>query len=238
MNRLLIILMFAGLSSCTSTVEEREVYSVLYDTTDTLLATPKANDLWDFTDGNNGNKHLTVRYATLSDVDMNVVKQLKRPPAVSGLFANAVQEKKRLERFKQEFDSLFDYTDSIGASHSAIFKPILSELSHLSRLPNTQTKHLIVYSNLMENSDWLSYYTTVDLLQLRHKSDELIQRYEKQIPIDGVYSGVSLHIIYKPTDFNDNTRFSKLRMIYQEVFEKLGVPVTFSANLSNANREL
>lgn len=224
--------------SCTPSVEQKVVYSVLHDTTDPLEALPEADELWRFTDGDNTEKHLTFRYSTISDVDMNVVRQLERPAIASGLFANAVQEKKRAQRFKEEFDLLFEQTDSIGASHSAIFKPILAELEYLANLPHTDKKYLIVYSNLVENSDWLSYYNATDLWHLNNTPNVIVKRYLEQVPKDANYRGVALHIVFKATGYTDNIRFKQLRAVYTEIFTQLNVPISFSANLTKAQGSL
>lgn len=211
---------------------------MLYDTTDPLLVMPSAENLWQFMNADNSDTHLTFRYAMLSDVDMNVVQQLQRPAQQSGLFANAVNEKKRHKGFKGTFNALFEQNDSIGASHSAIFKPILEELNYLAKLPNTDVKHLIIYSNLVENSDWLSYYSGTDLWQLRYALKTIVKRYLAQVPKATNYKGVQLHIVFKPSDFEDNKRFKQLRAVYTEVFSQLNVQINFSANLTKAQEIL
>lgn len=233
MSRLFALWALVTVVCCMPEQSQKEVYSVLYDTTDPLRAVPDADNLWRFMDGDNTRKHLLVRYATLSDVDMNVMRSLERPAAASNLLSNAVQEKKRLAVFKEDFYALIGKKDSVGASHSAIFKPILSEIQHLTSL-SASRKHLIVYSNLMENSDWMSFYKGSDLWLLENKPEEILERYHIHIPEDADYLGVNLHIVFIPKDFEENTRFNRLKHLYLQVFEGTGVSISFSGNLTKA----
>ncbi len=235
MHRHFIILAVVGLVSCSPQQKKREVYSILYDTTDPLLAMPEAESLWGYMKGDDTDKDLVFRYSRLSDVDMNVVQQLERPAKQSGLFSNAIQEKKRIEAFQKEFNDLITPLGGSGEPYSAIFKPILAEMEYLASLPPDYEKHLIVYSNLMENSDWLSFYRGSDLWLLKYKPKKVIARYLEQIPKNVNYTDVQIHIIFVPKDYEDNIRFKSLRAVYTKVFHQMGISVSFSGNLSNAS---
>lgn len=236
MFRLLLLVVIAGLVSCSPEKRTSEVYSVLYDTTDSLLAVPNAKDLWEFMDADNSNKEILIRYSELSDVDINAVEQLKRDRLESGLLSNEIHEKRKTDAFKNQFQDFFNSKQSQQQSHSVIFKPILEELSFLSGLEDGTVKHCVVYTNLMENSDWMSFYSSDDLLSLYHDTDKITKRYMEQVPSRTDFSGVSLHIIYKPTGYDDNRQYVKLRQVYQDVFDRLEVPISFSANISKAQR--
>lgn len=231
MNRLWILVAMAGLVSCTPKETKREVYSVLYDTTDPLLATPDSQSLWEYMDADMTDKDIVFRYASVSDVDISIRHQLKRPAVTSSLFSNAVQEKKRLDSFKKEFQALIETKDSMGAPYSTIFKPIVFELQYLAGLPKGNHKQLIVYSDLMENSDWLTFYSSRDLWLLEHDTSEIVQRYLTQVPKDTDFRGLSLTIVFIPKNFRENRLFKKLREVYTLVFQELDVSVSFSGNL-------
>lgn len=231
MSNAFMVLAIAGLVSCSPQQTKREIYSVLYDTTDPLLAMPEAQSLWGYMDGDDTSKDLVLRYSQLSDVEMNRVHQWERPAIQSGLFSNAVQEKKRQDESSKEFEELIETKDSIGASHSAIFKPILAELEYLASLPKGDHKQLIVYSNLRENTDWLSFYRSQDLWLLENQTESVIERFLDQVPKNADYTDVELTIVFIPIDFKENREFKMLREVYISVFKKLDVPITFSGNL-------
>ena len=230
MLTLIIVLSF----SCAQQKVNHQVYSVLFDTTDPLLATPDTDALWGYMEAENIEKHLIMRYSFISDVDINIVQQLERSGSKKGLFSNAIQEKKRLDEFKETFHSVLSKKDSIGSPHSAIFRPILSEMKNLAAIPIGRKMELIVFSNLMENSDLASFYSSKDLWLLEHNPNELIERYLEQARDVLEVEKIHLTIVYIPKNTLENKRYQQLRFIYTKVFEQLGVPITFTGNLTKA----
>lgn len=220
---------------CKPDKKRTDVYSVLYDITDPLMANPKEEELLEFVDATDLDKNIVFRFSKISSVDVNVITQLVRPQRKSGLLANAVQEKKRLDQFDDDLSKLIQKQDSItGTSHSSIFLPIVKELQHLASLPKEYEKHLIVYSDLMENSNWMSFYRPGDLQLLKQDSKAIKIRYLKQVPFDISKSKVKLHIIFLPKNYLDNDSYKKLQEVYTNVFNELKIPISFSGNLLKA----
>lgn len=238
-NRIYYFLLFvSSLTGCTAPENRTEVYSVLHDITDPLQAIPDPDELIRFMDITEPDKTIVLRYAHISDVDFNTVKQLVRPQQQTGLLANQVQEKKKHRQFEKDVRKLFEKQDSLApASHSSVFLPIIRELRYLASLPDEYTKHLIIYSDLMENNnDFVSFYQPKDIRLLHQHPDILKDRYLNTAGTLPAVSNLHVQVIFIPKDNTENTQYREIQVLYQNVFDELGIPITFSANLTNANK--
>lgn len=236
--------LFASILLCLfacSSPEQRQskAISVLFDITDPLTARPDADELYNFLDADNSNQNLHIRYGEISQVDFNPVRELIRPASKTGLLSNAVEEKQRMRGFGKELEALLVPTDSITPQdHSSIFMPIISEIKVLQDFDNVSDKTLIIYSNLMENNSWISYYRYDDLLNLEYRPEVLLEKYLQKT--DGINPSdiLQIHVIYIPEDAKSNRQYQHLQQLYRMVFEKLGISISFSANLTNAQKRL
>ncbi len=240
MNRICQLLLFAGmLCGCTATGERTEVYSILYDITDPLLAVPDADELVSAMDIADPDKTIIIRYANLTDVDYNKVRELVRPQRQMGLLANEVSEKKKQRQFERDVRALFGERDSLGpAPNSSVFLPIVNELRYLASLPREYTKQVIIYSNLMENSDLISFYRPQDIYLLDHRPEILLERFMEKTKGLPPISNIHVQVIFIPRDQAENARFRNIAVLYQKVFDGLKIPIVFSANPTNANKPL
>ena len=231
-----LIMVIALLGSCTQPTPTTSFYSVLHDTTDPLFASPSSAALIPFMQTGDENKNIVFRHVRISDVDMGVITKIERPTKQTGLLANALEEKKKMEGFISELSLLLDTNDTlVGASHSSIFLPIIREMQFLVSQNQSSEKHLIIYSDLMENSDWMSFYHSRDLALLENKPDKIVERYMAQIPDALNATNLTIHIVFIASDLVENTRFKKLSMIYSAVFKELGIPIYFHGNLPKAS---
>ncbi len=240
MNKLFYIFSTLFFLNCNTTIKETQVYSILYDTTDPLRANPNKKELLNFMDIDNANKIIQIRYLEISDVDFNKVTELIRPCEKKGLFSNQILEKQKKELFRNKLDSLLKTDDTlISSSYSSIFKPILAEVQYLEGLPSDYKKHLIIYSDLMENNHWLSFYSTSGMNLMNQNPEKLLNLYIKEIGKLPILTNVKVHIVFIPKDQLENRRFQKLQQLYLKIFkDHLGVPISFSANLTKAQRPL
>ncbi|QMU63576.1 MAG: hypothetical protein GKR88_04300 [Flavobacteriaceae bacterium] len=234
-----ILLLVFVLASCETETPKTEAYTILYDVTDPLIATPNVREIKDFANATNTDKTLLIRYLEISDVDFNPVSELVRKASKGGLLSNAVNEKQEADRFQNNLIQLLTRKDSIiPSSHSSIFGPIISEVKILASLPEKTNKRIIVYSDLMENSNWLSFYRTRDVLLLQRHPEKLIKSYlQKAEGLENI-SKLSVHIVFIPKNNAENERYLRLQEVYTTVFDSLKIPISFSANLTKAQDDL
>jgi hypothetical protein len=241
MNKYYSLLIVIGLLGCKPIETKTEVYSVLYDTTDSLRANPNVEEFVRIMDIDNADKTILCRYAEISDVDFNRVTELIRPSQKTGLFANQVQEKQKRQLFEKELRAAFKSKDSlIPTQYSSVFEPILAELRYLETLPIEYPKRLIIYSDLMENSRYgLSFYRYRDLNLLYSNPEKVVEQFLKSVDTLPKVSNLRIYIVYIPKDNADNMRFKKLQEVYRRIFkDEMGIPISFSANLTNAQNKL
>jgi hypothetical protein len=240
MNRICYLVLFVStLCGCTALESRTEVYSILHDITDPLLAAPDVGELAQAMDITDLHKTLVIRYANITGVDYNKVEELVRLPEQTGLLANQVREKKKQRQFEKDIDILFGRRDSLEpASHSSVFLPIVRELWYLASLPKEHTKNLIIYSNLMDNGEFISFYHPQGIYLLDHHPEILLERYMGKTKGLPPMSNIHVQVIFIPRDQSENTQFRKLRELYQKVFDQLNIPIVFSANPTNATIQL
>lgn len=242
MFRLVGIIGLLSLMACKSEPTRTEVYSVLFDRTDSLIATPSSQELEGFTGIKNTSKTIVLRYAEISDVDYNKVSQLIRPNSQNGLLSNAVKEKRKQDAFTKEFKALFSTKNSVvPTEHSSIFQSILNEVYHLEAMPKINTRSLIVYSDLMENTlNGISFYKVSDLKLLFSSPEKIALRLLSQVDRARLPKTPStkVYVVYIPTDNGDNNRYKQLQEVYRLLFKELNITISFTANLTNATYQL
>lgn len=226
--------------SCEKEVVRTDVYSVLRDVTDPLTADVNADEITSAMRLEESDKNIILRYSELSDIDINIVNQTIYKAPVTGLLGNEVVNKQNMRLFKQEVTRVLTPKDSlISAPYSAIFTPIIKEVEYLHSLDTNGDKILVVYSDLFENDpSWVSFYRTNDLMMLNNHPEQIVKRYLKKASLSERIDDVAVHIVYIPKNIEENKRFNAIRMCYMRVFDTLGIPITFSANLTHAPIEL
>lgn len=228
-------LLLLSTSSCSNSnnIEKVNYFSILEDLTeDNFKATPNSQDVIDYISiDKNKWQGYEIRYSSLTELDLNNLKYVSID-SEKKITGNDYLRKHKIEVFKDSIRSILNKeTDTIADTESNIFFPILNELNTLSQLKGEQ-KELIVFSDLKDNdTEWFSFYNRDDFKLLKDNPEKVIQMYLNYVPENYSFSNVKLHIIYHPFDAKDNHEFRLMRVIYKEVFEKLGVSITFSANL-------
>jgi len=217
----------------------QHVYSFLHDITDPMIAQPDANEFLSLIDA----ADIKLRYRIISDVDFNPVTETKRsapPSGLSSLFSNSLEEKKKKKSFEVDCKKILVKKDPIeGEAHSSIFDPLMAELEYLSSLSDHHKKHLIIYSDLLDNCRWISFYRGTDRWLLANHPNKVVQRYQKRVSEKlKEIKNVEVHIIFIPENHYANVRFKQLQKVYLALFSELNIPISFSGNLTNALSKL
>ena len=239
MNRYIVLALISILFGCSSEQTRTEVYSIIYDTTDPLIAIPKANELSTFMELADVSKEIIVRYRECTSIDITPVKQITRKAEQTGLFANQVQEKRQTRAFNNAITQLLGNVDTTSVStHSSVFVPVLNELKTLSNIKSTNRKTLILYSDLMDNNEWISFYRQTDKKGLYAQSKQLVKLFTDKLANIQVDESIRIIVIYQPRDVHDNIRYKHLRWLWREVFTSRNIHISFSANLNDAYHPL
>jgi hypothetical protein len=111
-----------------------------------------------------------------------------------------------------------------------MYTPIARELELLSK-SKSQRRILIVYSDLMENTESLSFYRKQDFEKLKTKPEQVQKYFEALAPINTL-TGIEIYFIYQPTDTKSDERFRIISGFYKKFLESKGAEVNISANLT------
>ena len=124
----------------------------------------------------------TFRFVDLSDVSLNPVTEITLD-ASPMLLSNEMSRDKEIKQVEDSIAKALAQSDTSGRKHSSIYIPIAKELTVL-RDSEADSKILVVYSDLMENTPQLSLYDK----QIHFNSTEIIVFYNLlSIVFDGIF---------------------------------------------------
>lgn len=223
---LLCIVSCRGLESRTTEV------IVLHDVTDSLLARPIASEILSLYSLEGASKWDGgyFQLSTLSDVSLSRSKRIVLQPEMSWT-SNELERKKQIEKFQKGVKEILDAAskDSIGKKQSSVYLSISRALHTLSTSKSSR-KILIVYSDLMENTKELSFYSDEELKVLtanpesvRHKLDQMASL----LKLDGI----EVHLIYQPMNVEADEHFRIVSTFYQKLLTDRGARVFIEASL-------
>jgi hypothetical protein len=224
----MVIFLSACISSQTNTTE----VVVLRDVTEKNMIQPKADDilkLYDFS-GNNWNGG-RFRFSDISQVSRNQTQQVRMESANQWL-SNKFQREDDINHFQKSITEIVNKAGQVvmGKDNSSIYIPIAKELNLLSQ-SKSEKRIFIVYSDLMENTEELSFYRKNDFALLETEPKLLQEKFEKLSEINSL-SGIQVWFIYQPSDPISDKQFNIISEFYRKLLESKGAKVNISANLN------
>lgn len=164
----------------------------------------------------------TVRIVDLSDVSLNPITQitLKASPM---LLTNEMSRDKEIKQFEDSITIALTKSDTSGRSHSSIYIPIAKELSVLSE-STSDTKILVVYSDLIENTEHLSLYDTTIF-----NGDKIKNILKESFPLPNL-KGIEVYLIFQPSTPNIDNAYTLISQVYKELLSDKGASVFIQAN--------
>lgn len=199
--------------------------SVLVDHTDVLELSPEKNAIYGLfhlerKSKTNVEQGVRIRVSEISSVDFNHTEDIAIPP-VNLRKINIKERQKEINTFYDRLDKVFSsHTELKEQSQSSIFLPVCREAVRLSKL-NDDTKLLILYTDLMEHSDWFNAYKQYTLPE-----EVLVKKFNEQMVLPDL-TGIHMVLRYIPRNSEDNTRYRKLVSVYTKVFESKGATISF-----------
>lgn len=224
-----LVFLFVSLTQKKIPVHE---ISVLKDVTDTLISKPEAPSivsLYPFSPGDNESGAL-FRTATISDVSFTKAfsAELKGSNRwLSNEFTRATQ----IDYFKNGITGAIEKVnaDTSARENSSVYRAIANELIRLSESPST-FRHLIIYSDLMENTVDLSFYKKDVIHALLNAPASIEQRLQDIQALPNL-SGITVKIVFQPENPEQDKLFTAVSNIYTHLLEEKGAEVTVSASI-------
>ena len=150
---LVMILLFTACTKFNTKPETTEI-SVIVDITDPLTSKPKPEDIMSLINLNDNIwKGADFRLLYITNVSFNPMYEARIEPENEWL-GNKFQRADKVKKFYADINKIISNTDAetVGKDNSSVYFPIAKELNNL-RQNKTTTKVMLIYSDLMENTD-------------------------------------------------------------------------------------
>jgi hypothetical protein len=218
--------------SCNTCERKSSEISILHDWTEVQLAKPSHDEIISLfgLDSNKWNAAV-LHYTFLTDVSYNRQTTISLADGGSRLLSSSFTRDKEVQRFTDSIRTFFQSIekDTAGRPHSSIYLPLVSELTRLAASPAI-TKILLVYSDLMENENSLSFYDKKTLSLMRTDSSQVIKMLEAKAQLPDL-TGIEIHLIFQPENATQDERFQLVSGFYASLLESHGASVTIAANV-------
>jgi len=223
MKNKLFISLICILTCCSCITSTTETFDkeliILLDKTDALSVKPDENHIYSSL-GLNTNEYQGVRIiiSTISDKDLNGSVTVSLP-AESDWFSNKTIREARVVKFKnelhQKLDSIINEADTCRP-HSIIYRSCVRQLELLASRP-AKYKALIVYSDLMENSE-VCFYDPYTFKSVRCTPHVIQKQLEQLLPLNDLTS-INIFFVYDPDSYEDNGRFMACANLFDRIFQ-------------------
>lgn len=229
-----ILVLGLMLSACTNSENRTTVISVLEDHTETdFRAKPTKESitalygfdtkLW---------QSATFRYGRINSLVHNV-REESNIKGQQPLLGNELERRQLVADFNLDIKKLLERPkDSVVYQHSSIWLPLVEELMTLQKDTLSQTT-LYVFSDLRENSKWFSTYRASDMKLLNTKTEDVISLFLNKAKGITATDTIKIVVVYQPQTIEEDDFFRQLRELYSQLFSRLGMNITFTANLNH-----
>ncbi|MBL4585681.1 MAG: hypothetical protein JKX84_01285, partial [Flavobacteriales bacterium] len=120
-----------------------------------------------------------------------------------------------------------------GKQRSCLYRPICGLLKELQE-SDANNKVLIVFSDLLENSDIINLYKPEYLAEADFNTSQIKSRFDQKVPFPRC-DGIDVIVVCQPTTANDRL-ILKVQKLYRAFFEEHGAKsISFSTNLQTEN---
>lgn len=224
MTKASVILLFLGLFSCNQAEPERTKALVAVDVTDSftvekLPTGPGFLEAIGFSLEAANAQSLECGFTVLSDVSANKVEYLSID--LTDTDENKFNRIARGKKFSEELEHLISGYGQLtkGKQRSCLYRPICHLLNELQE-SNADHKVLIVFSDLLENSDIINLYQPEYLTRATFNDSWVKSRFDQKVPFPRC-DGVDVIVACQPNVQNDRL-ILKIQALYRSFFEEHG----------------
>ena len=206
--------------------------TVMRDITDSLVSQPKTSDFISLFNLENSKwDGASFRFVDITDVTYNHTYEKKIQPENEWM-GNEFDRGKKVKEFYSEITQFLNNakTDMKGKDNSSIYIPIAIELNRLSQ-STSQKRILLIYSDLIENTDEFSLYKKSNLDLLKTNPKAVKEYFEKLTPLSNL-EGIRIFLVFQPTDINEDAEYKLISGLYKNILESKGATVEISANIN------
>jgi hypothetical protein len=216
-------------TSVNTTVTE---VTVMRDITDIQIAQPKLADISSLLNLDNSKWNgADVRFVDITDVSYNHTSETSIN-AENQWMGNEFDREKKVKNFYAQITQILANAEkeTNGKNNSSVYIPIANELSRLSQSP-AKKRILLVYSDLIENTDQLSLYNKSKFSLIQSNPDAIRTYFTAQVPLRKL-DGIKIYLIYQPSNTETDEEYKIVSGFYKKLFESKGATVEITANIN------
>lgn len=219
-----LILAVASIGCTTQATHYDTEISVLIDRTDRLSVYPTAERILALAElTENTWQGVKIRVSYISDKDINE-ETIFALPQQNRLLYGIKKREAEVARFVKNLSGFFASVDTTSTfGHSIIYRSVARHANILST-SHARKKHLLVYSNMMENSEVWNFYDPATLTVIRENPEAVCQVIERSVPL-GTLSGVDIWLLHTPATYEENTIYMSVARVWATLFEQKGARV-------------
>jgi len=218
---------------CSACNTEKLSVTVIRDVTDSNMSYPKSKEVYSMFDlQENTLKGIDFRLTLIADVEYGPEYNLQLL-GQNEFATNELERKREIRNFKKEVDSLINIPQKQSRDYSVVFPVVIREINRLMKNAASTKKVLIIYSDLLENTDQISFLKAESGQQKEKQGTglwtELEGNYNTRI-VSNLH-GLDVYFVYQAKDIHSSHKFSPISTLYRQQLEQRGARVMITANL-------
>ncbi len=173
-------------------------------------------------------------FSDISDVSYNSFSEAKIKTTGMWL-SNELEREKEIKNFRTEVSKILEEGGKSikGKSNSSIYLPLAYELNKLAK-SKSQRRVLLLYSDLMENTDDISFYNKKQYQLLTTNPGSMQKKFTQMQALQNLTS-IEVNFIYQPNDSQSDKVFTVVSTFFKQLLEAKGAKVNISANINLKN---
>lgn len=231
-----IVIMVVGIAGLLITNSTHDLPTtevvVLRDLTDFKQSNPQMSDILPLFDLKNS-KWNGARFilTDITAVSHNHVYETSIEPESMWL-GNEFDREKQVNKFFADVQKTIEVEQGNPGmtANSSIYIPIANELNHLAESTST-SKRILIYSDLMENTGDLSFYSRYNLALVKFKPEIIEKYFSNQVPIKNL-KGITVYLIYQPQSSKADKTYLTAAGFYKNMLESFGATVEITTNIN------
>jgi hypothetical protein len=238
MKTMIFVLVCLSLASCDGFNSmfkpgDTTAISVLMDDTDSNLTRPNSEivNLYGISDARLRDGFLFKERA-ISDVSLSHVRQENVKPTA---YINS-DDNSRVAELKAFKTRVIRYIDSLAGvpykpkGNSLVYQAITSELTNLQKT-EAANKYMIIYSDMLQNSDEFSFYKNADFEQAKQHPEKVVSRFEKMGAMPNL-RGIKIYVINNPHSYADEKKFDVAISVFKILVEQKHGELIIASNIN------
>ena len=222
MKHLILATWILGVSC--SQPKKQILVSILDDTTEKEISAFQPSEIITYFDlEHNQWNNLFFRHQSLTGSDYNKVKTLEIL-AETQLFSNNIERRNKLKAFQKEIQNCKKDSNQ-GYEKSSIFIPLIKEIEYVNIHYSNMPIQIIVYSDLMDNTDWVNWYAPSTKNNVK-----TLAKYQEYLPKIKINNKIEVKIIFTPTA-KENKQFREIVTLYAKLFQDMGISFRVGASI-------